>query len=463
MEPAIIVHGGVGQPVKHSDGTAKAARAAMEILTGGGSALDAVIKAVVMLEDDPRFNAGTGSRLRIDGSIEMDAIISDSRGHLGAVAAIKRVKNPILVARKVADSPHKLLAGEGATAFARRYGFGDYDPTTPENVEKLKGITRKIDSGELPLWMCDWRPYKDLIKDTVGAIAVDRRGVFAAASSSGGTALMMPGRVGDCALHGCGQYVGKNCAIAVTGVGEAIIEKVLAYQVFTKMATLSPKEAADWGVALFPKDVPLGTITLSADGWGLSSNMPMACTVMTWDTVINGDQIWPDEVPPTAPAVIGPAVPTVKAEDQGRVEAQRAVQTLLAPDATAAQSAPAPVPPTQPPPNATASPKPAAVPPPLPPPVYSAAPTPAPVPPPLPPPVTPVASAPAPVTFTAPAPAPVQAPPSPAPAPQPAPQVSSPEPQRFRCPYCKNIFAVIVTQKPIHVACPYCKTPVLIQ
>lgn len=458
MEPAIIVHGGVGQPVKHSDGTAKAARAGMEILTGGGSALDAVIKAVVMLEDDPRFNAGTGSRLRIDGSIEMDAIIADSRGHLGAVAAIKRVKNPVLVARKVADSPHKILTGEGATTFARRYGFGDYDPSTPENVEKLKGYKRKIDSGELPLWMGDWRPYKDLIKDTVGAVAVDRRGVFAAASSSGGTALMMPGRVGDCALFGCGQYVAKNCAIAVTGVGEAIIEKVLAYQIFAKMSTISPKEAADWGVALFPKDVPLGAITLSADGWGLSSNMPMACTVMTWDTVINGDQIWKEEAETITPAVVGPAIPTVKAEDQGRVEAQRAVQTLLAPDATPPQ--PAPVPPPLPPPIAPAAPRPAAVPPPLPPPVTPAAPRPAAVPPPLPPPVTPAATAPAPVIAPAPAPAPVQAP---APAPAPAPQAASQEPQRFRCPYCKNIFAVIITQKPIHVACPYCKTPVLIQ
>ena len=451
MEPAIIVHGGVGQPVKHSDGTAKAARAAMEILTGGGSAMDAVIKAIVMLEDDPRFNAGTGSRIRIDGSIEMDAIVADSRGHLGAVAAIKRVKNPVLVAKKVCDCPHKLLVGEGATAFARRYGFADYDPSTPENVERLKGYKRKIDSGELPLWMGDWRPYQDLIKDTVGAIAVDRRGVFAAASSSGGTALMMQGRVGDCAINGAGQYVAKNCAIAVTGVGEAIIEKVLAYQIYAKMANLSPKEAADWGVALFPKDVPLGVITLSADGWGLSANMPMACTVMTWDTVINGDQIWPSEAETVAPAVAGPTVPTVKTEDQGRVEAQRAVQTLLAPEAAAA-----PVPPPLPPPVTPAAPKPAAVPPPLPPPIAPAAPKPAPAP--LPPPITPVAAAPAPAPT--PAPAPVQAP---APAPAPAAHAASPEPQKFRCPYCKNIFAVIVTQKPIHVACPYCKTPVLIQ
>jgi L-asparaginase / beta-aspartyl-peptidase len=450
MDPAIIVHGGVGQPVKHSDGTAKAARAGMEILTGGGSAMDAVIKAIVMLEDDPRFNAGTGSRFRIDGSIEMDAIVADSRGHLGAVAAIKRVKNPILVARKVCDCPHKLLVGEGATAFARRYGFSDYDPSTPENLELLKSYKRKIDSGELPLWMGDWRPYKDLIKDTVGAIAVDRRGVFAAASSSGGTALMMQGRVGDCAINGCGQYVSKNCAVAVTGVGEAIIEKVLAYQIYAKMATMSPKEAADWGVALFPKDVPLGTITLTADGWGLSANLPMACTVMTWDTLINGDQIWKDEADTIAPAVAGPAVPTVKAEDQGRVEAQRAVQTLLAPE----PAAPAPAP--LPPPVAPVAPAPAAVPPPLPPPVAPAAPKPAFVPPPLPPPVTSAAPAPA--------PAPVQAPaPVHAPAPAPAPHVVTQEPQKFRCPYCKNIFAVIVTQKPIHVACPYCKTPVLIQ
>jgi L-asparaginase/beta-aspartyl-peptidase (threonine type) len=448
MEPAIIVHGGVGQPVKHSDGTAKAARAAMEILTGGGSALDAVIKAIAMLEDDPRFNAGTGSRLRIDGSIEMDAIVADSRNHLGAVGAIRRVKNPVLVARKVVDSPHKLIVGEGAVAFARRYGFQDYDPTTPENVERLKAFKAKIDSGELPAWMGDWRAYKDLIKDTIGAVAVDRRGVFAAASSSGGTALMLPGRVGDCALYGCGQFVGKNGAVLVTGVGEYIIEKVLSLQIFTRMQTVPPKEAADWGVALFPKDVPMGAVTLSADGWGLSSNMPMACTVMTWDTLINGDQIWPTEVTAeaVAPVAVGPAVSQVKAEGDGRVEAQRAVQSMLAPEAAPAQPTPAalppPLPPALPPPLPPPQPKPAALPPPLPPPTYA-----------------PVA-APPPVPAPAPAPAPA---PTHAPAPAPAPAPAHQEPQQFRCPYCKNIFAAMIIVKPITVACPYCKSAVLIQ
>src|SRR5689334_17021668 len=131
MKYAILTHGGAASPHAHSDGCVKAAEAARAELEKGGDALSAALAATVMLEDDPRFNAGTGSNLRLDGrTIEMDASVMHSDGRFGAVACIERVKNPILVAARVMETPHLLLAGEGATAFARRLGFADHDPLT---------------------------------------------------------------------------------------------------------------------------------------------------------------------------------------------------------------------------------------------------------------------------------------------------------------------------------------------
>src|SRR5689334_24604554 len=131
MKYAILTHGGAASPHAHSDGCVKAAEAARAELEKGGDALAAALAATVMLEDDPRFNAGTGSNLRLDGElIEMDAAVMASDARFGAVGCIQRVKNPVLVAAKVMETPHLMLVGEGATAFARRHGFEDFDPTT---------------------------------------------------------------------------------------------------------------------------------------------------------------------------------------------------------------------------------------------------------------------------------------------------------------------------------------------
>jgi hypothetical protein len=132
MSYAILTHGGAASPNALSDGCVVAAQAAQVILASGGDALAAALAATVVLEDDPRFNAGTGSNLRLDGRlIEMDASVMTSDGRFGGVACVQRVKNPIvLVAAKVRETPHLLLAGDGATAFARRLGFPVFDPTT---------------------------------------------------------------------------------------------------------------------------------------------------------------------------------------------------------------------------------------------------------------------------------------------------------------------------------------------
>jgi beta-aspartyl-peptidase (threonine type) len=417
MEPAILIHGGAGQPTNHSDGTYAAAKAAMEILNGGGDAREAVLKAIVILENDDRFNAGTGSRLRLDGSCEMDAVVQDSRGFYGAVAAIRGVMNPVLVAEKVGHSPHKILASEGAVRFARRYGFTHYDPSTRHNLERLGTYKKKIENWELPEWLGDFSAYKDLMKDTVGAIAIDKRNVFAAASSTGGANVMLPGRIGDTPLNGCGQYVGKNGAVISTGVGEFIIDKILSYNVYLKMEEgMSPKEAADWGVAQYPKDIPIGVLTISRNGWGVSANKYMACTVMTWDTTLNGNEIWPPEGAEDGDTII----------PREAIQSSQEVKTPQ-PQGPPPQVQPAPQP-QEPPPQVQPAPQPQG-----PPPQVQPAPQPQ---------VKPTVEMPPKAMST---------------------QPPAPKPEKFRCPYCQNIFATIVTSRPTTVECPYCKAATLIQ
>jgi L-asparaginase/beta-aspartyl-peptidase (threonine type) len=152
----VLSHGGVGGPREHSDGCERACDAGVNVLRAGGSALDAAIAATVVLEDDPRLNAGTGSNYRLDGrTIQMDAAAMDDTLRFGAVAAIERVKNPVLVAREVMDTPHMILAGEGATAFARALGFADHDPAS-ERARRRYAEVRSYFAGTRERWPA-WR------------------------------------------------------------------------------------------------------------------------------------------------------------------------------------------------------------------------------------------------------------------------------------------------------------------
>jgi beta-aspartyl-peptidase (threonine type) len=223
---AIVVHGGAGG--EHMQGLAErlegcraAARAGYRVLLDGGSALDAVETAVVTLEDNPLFNAGTGSVVNSDGECELDASIMDGPGlRAGAVAALKDFRNPIRVARRVLnEGRHVLLTGPGAAGFAGETGF-IAAPVIPRVAADSPG--------------------------TVGAVAVDRAGRCAAATSTGGTGGKRPGRVGDSALIGCGTYAGSAGAVSCTGQGEAIIRVVMAKTAYDLLsAGLAPEEVAD--------------------------------------------------------------------------------------------------------------------------------------------------------------------------------------------------------------------------
>lgn len=273
--PVVVVHCGAGSTSQVADAAERAAEAGLGVLRAGGAAVDAVVEAVVVLEDDERTNAGIGSRLNLDGVVEMDASLMGSDMSCGAVAAIRDVKNPIRVARDVMTSPHVLLCGNGAIEFARKAGHAEFDPSTPRAREILEEMKRRLTSGDLPAWASAWKRYG--ATETVGAVARDEKGRMAASNSTGGVYLKLPGRVGDTPLIGCGIYAGPIAAVTATGIGEEIIRRTLCRVVYDRMvAGVTPQEACEEGVGLFPDEMPVGIIAVDERGWGSASNTNMA-------------------------------------------------------------------------------------------------------------------------------------------------------------------------------------------
>lgn len=197
--------------------------------------LDAVEKAIMHLEDDPLFNAGYGSVLNLDGEVEMDAAVMDgASGRCGAVAAIQNVKNPICVARKVMEeTSHVLLAGQGATRFARSKGFPPFDPVTNQQRASWEKAMAARERGE----NLEVSAFTGLPKscDTTGCVAL-QNGCAAAASSTGGSFLKLPGRVGDTPIIGGGIYASPKGAVVCTGLGEAFIRHQTAAWVLNLVA-----------------------------------------------------------------------------------------------------------------------------------------------------------------------------------------------------------------------------------
>jgi L-asparaginase/beta-aspartyl-peptidase (threonine type) len=287
----IIAHGGAGSPSDFSDGCKAACESAFDLLEKGKSALDAVVEAARMLEDDGRFNAGSGSALRLDGkTIEMDASVMDSEGNLGIVMAIRNVKNPILVAHAVMNTPHVALAGEGATVFAQKQRFEPFHKSSLRALERYNMVKQCIKKNKLTkesflwkghdvenLWNFPDVSYNEVFCDTIGAVAIDKKGFLAVANSTGGFSPMMLGRVGDSPMIGCGFYVGHVCALATTGMGEMIIKKMFARTVYDMIHEGGDiKEACKKGVAMFPLEISVGIIAISKTGYSVVSNSEMA-------------------------------------------------------------------------------------------------------------------------------------------------------------------------------------------
>jgi len=248
---ALIAHGGAGNWRPGSDEDAvEGMRSAVEqgraILRAGHSALDAVCATVVALEDNPIFNAGTGAVLNFDGFCELDASVMESKDQgFGAVSGLRRVKNPILVARKVMEeTDHVMLTGEGALRFARVMGFGDHDPVTPARRDDWQDKRSRVEEGLGKHAMRTRRflqQHPEYAGGTVGAVAIDAHGVLAAATSTGGVTLKMVGRVGDSPVPGAGNYASGHVAASATGTGEFVLRT---------LATRTISESVERGATL---------------------------------------------------------------------------------------------------------------------------------------------------------------------------------------------------------------------
>lgn len=253
FKPVLIVHGGAWDiPVEdqqaHLEGCRQAAEAGWQALLDGGSALDAVEAAVRLMEDDPTFDAGVGSFLNAAGEVELDAIIMEGRGlNLGAVAAVQRVRHPVSLARLVmTESEHALLVGYGAEAFAREHHMPICPPWELLVGRELERW-REFQAGH------SLRPPDYFTPmGTVGAVALDRAGNLAAATSTGGTPNKLPGRVGDSPLVGSGAYAdNRSAAASATGLGEALMKVVISKTACDQVARgLPPQQAAEAAIAL---------------------------------------------------------------------------------------------------------------------------------------------------------------------------------------------------------------------
>jgi len=230
MKPALIVHGGawdIPDEAIHAckSGCHRALAAGWSILSKGGHALDAIEAAVMVLEDDPVFDAGYGSHLNLDGRVECDAIIMNGATlRSGAASTLQHVKNPVRVARAILEKcRHMMLVAEGAERFAKDQGIALCNP------EDL------ISEAEREAWMkCKEdkhaaEHHRGHEQGTVGAVAIDQNGNMFAATSTGGTCCKLPGRVGDSPLIGCGCYADSEVGgVSCTGYGEAIMKVVMA-------------------------------------------------------------------------------------------------------------------------------------------------------------------------------------------------------------------------------------------
>jgi beta-aspartyl-peptidase (threonine type) len=225
----------------HLNGVSNALAAGWRVLERGGTALDAVEEAVVIMEDDETFDAGRGSFLNRDGKVQLDALIMDGATlRAGGVGCVERLRNPVRAAREIlSESPHVYFVAEGAERFAAEHGIAlcnNEDLIILREVERLrkyqaaqsdpKRAASQPDGNDL---FAPTAHDATISHDTVGAVALDRNGNIAAATSTGGTLNKAPGRLGDSSLIGCGCYANnESAAVSTTGWGEPIMKLVLA-------------------------------------------------------------------------------------------------------------------------------------------------------------------------------------------------------------------------------------------
>jgi beta-aspartyl-peptidase (threonine type) len=294
-KPAIAVHGGAGtwQPERSQaglEGVKKAAERGFEILKNDGNALDSVMEAVAVLEDEGAFNAGYGSSLNIEGEIEMEASIMDGKTlQAGAVGLLKDIKNPVRLARIVMEkTDHVFVVGEGAEKLAKIFNLERRNPLTELRLKYYEEQKSALLNGkfELPKLAELIKAHPEIFElETVGAVAIDKNGNVAAATSTGGFPLKLPGRIGDSPLIGCGTYADNQAgACSATGVGEIAIRLALAKTVCNFMESgKTAQEAAEMAINLVNKRLSstynsMGLIAIDTYGRvGAAHNSPNLC------------------------------------------------------------------------------------------------------------------------------------------------------------------------------------------
>jgi L-asparaginase / beta-aspartyl-peptidase len=292
-DPVLVIHGGAwampdDMVDAHIRGVTNALAAGWHVLERGGSALDAVEEAVVIMEDDETFDAGRGSFLNRDGRVQLDALIMDGATlRAGGVGCVERLRNPVRAARKIlSESPHVYFVAEGAEKFAAEHGVPlcrNEDLILPREVERLRKYQEEVahlgsnndDSGQVGKEL--FAP--EISHDTVGAVALDRDGNIAAATSTGGTLNKAPGRLGDSSLIGCGCYADNlSAAASTTGWGEPIMKLVLAKWTADRIAAGNlPEWAAQEAMNYLQQRVNGhgGIIVLNREGhFGIAHNTP---------------------------------------------------------------------------------------------------------------------------------------------------------------------------------------------
>jgi beta-aspartyl-peptidase (threonine type) len=283
-DPVLVIHGGAwaipdDMVDAHIIGVRHALAAGWRVLERGGSSVDAVEEAVVIMEDDETFDAGRGSFLNRDGKVQLDALIMDGATlRAGGVGCVERLRNPVRAARKIlSESPHVYFVGEGAERFAAEHGIAlcrNEDLIIPREVERLRAYQAQTSSaGDDDLFA------PTISHDTVGAVALDRDGNIAAATSTGGTLNKAPGRLGDSSLIGCGCYANNESAAAsTTGWGEPIMKLVLAKWTADRIAAGNlPEWAAQESMNYLKERVNGhgGIIVLDIHGhFGIAHNTP---------------------------------------------------------------------------------------------------------------------------------------------------------------------------------------------
>lgn len=294
-KPVIVVHGGAGtwQPERSQlglEGVRKAAKTGLDILRRDGTAIDAVMEAVASMEDDGAFNAGYGSTLNLEKKIEMEASIMEGKTlQAGATGLLKDIKNPVRLARVIMEkTDHVFIVGKGAEKLAKMYNLERKDPVTELRLRYYEDQKRSLLCGkfELPKLYDLVKSHPDMFKlETVGAVAIDKSGNVAAATSTGGFPLKLPGRIGDSPLIGCGTFADNEAgACSATGVGEIAIRLALARTVCNFMESgKTAQKAAELAIKLVNKRIPtgynsMGVVTIDTFGRiGAAHNSPNMC------------------------------------------------------------------------------------------------------------------------------------------------------------------------------------------